>query len=180
MRGSWLVGSSLVAVVLSAAAPVRAQDSKSAAPARALTDALVAKKMDAVAARLPDAPDTFVAALTFPGQIILISAKYAAPPLLNEKLAQNNHRDVYVELNSASVPETRFIVTDLGADGLKAKKANKNDLAVDTRDLAGKSIRFDGNWREDKMSEAEYMKAFSEADEQYAKLLAVLVAAAQK
>jgi hypothetical protein len=180
MRGSWLVGSSLVIAALAAAVPALAQDSKSAAPAKALTDALAARKMDAVASRMPDAPDTFVAALTFPGQIILISAKYAAPPLLNEKIAQNNHRDVYVELNSASVAETRFIVTDLGGDGLKAKKANKNDLAVDSRDLGGKSLRFDGNWREDKMSEADYMKAFAEADEQYAKLLSVLVDAAKK
>ena len=181
MQRSWMFCTSLALVAaLHTASPVLAQDSKSAGPAKALAEAMAAKKIDAVAARHPDAADVFVAALTFPGQIILISAKYAAPPLLNEKLAQNNHRDVYVELNSASVPDSRFIVTDLGADGLKAKKANKNDLAVDSRDLGGATIRFDGNWREDKMSEADYMKAFSEADERYATLLGLLVEAAQK
>lgn len=168
------------AALLASASAAFAQDSKSSAAATELSQVLGQKKMDAVAARDPNAADQFMAALAFPGQLIVISAKYAAPPLLNEKLAQNNHRDVYIELNSASVPETRFVVTDLGADGLKAKKANKNDLAVDTRDLAGKSIRFDGNWREDKMSEADYMKAFSESDEQYARILSVLVAAAKK
>ena len=35
-------------------------------------------------------------------QLIVVAARYAAPPLLNEKLAQGNYRDVYIELNSAS------------------------------------------------------------------------------
>jgi len=181
MRGLCRIGRSLVVTLCLAATatPALAQDSKSATGAKELMAALASKKMDAVASRDPNAADTFVAALTFPGQIILISAKYASPPLLNEKLARNEHRDVYIDLNSASVAESRFIVTDLGADGLKAKKAKKDDPS-DTRDLAGKSIAFDGNWKEDKMTEADYMKAFADADEQYARLLSVLVAAAKK
>ncbi|MFN7979912.1 MAG: hypothetical protein U0P30_17405 [Vicinamibacterales bacterium] len=182
MRGSFRLYSSLVftAAVAFAAAPAHAQESRSASAAQELAQVLGQKKMDAVAARDPNAPDQFIAALAFPGQLIVISAKYPAPPLLNEKIAQNNHRDAYIELNSASVPESRFVITDLGADGLKAKKAKKDDLAVDSRDAGGKSIRFDGNWKEDKMSEADYMKAFNEADEHYARVLAVLVAAAKK
>lgn len=182
MRGWFPFCSSLVvtAALVAAAAPVQAQESRSAPAAQELVQLLGQKKMDAVAARDPNAPDQFIAALAFPGQLIVISAKYPAPPLLNEKIAQNNHRDAYVELNSASVPESRFVITDLGADGLRAKKAKKGDLAVDSRDLAGKSLRFDGNWKEDKMSEADYMKAFNDADEHYARVLAVLVAAAKK
>ena len=182
MRGRFRLCSSLVlaAAMASAASPVLAQDSKSAGAAQELARVLGEKKMDAVSARDPDNPDQFIAALAFPGQLIVISAKYPAPPLLNEKIAQNNHRDTYIELNSASVPESRVVITDLGADGLKAKKAKKDDLAVDSRDLGGKSLRFDGNWREDKMSEADYMKAFTEADEHYARALSVLVAAAKK
>lgn len=179
MRGTPLCSSLVVAAVLAAASPAGAQDGKSAAGAKELAQVLSAKKMDSVAARDPNAADTFIAALTFPGQIILITAKYPAPPLLNEKLAQNNHRDVYIELNSASVPESRLIITDLGADGLRPKKAKRDD-PFDSRDLAGKTLAFDGNWREDKMSEADYMKAYAESDEQYARLLSVLVAAAKK
>lgn len=60
MRGSWSFCSSLViSAALGAASPVLAQDAKSAAPAKALADALAAKKLDAVAARHPEAPDTF-------------------------------------------------------------------------------------------------------------------------
>ena len=131
MRGRFRLCSSLVlaAAMASAASPVLAQDSKSAGAAQELARVLGEKKMDAVSARDPDNPDQFIAALAFPGQLIVISAKYPAPPLLNEKIAQNNHRDTYIELNSASVPESRVVITDLGADGLKAKKA-KTEAAI--------------------------------------------------
>ena len=45
----------------------------------------------------------------------------------------------------------------------------------DTHDAAGKSIRFDGNWREDRMSEKDYMTLFSQADEAYVSALTALV-----
>ena len=75
-----------------------AQDAKSAAGARELAGLLAQKKLDAVAARDPAAPDAFVAALHFPGQLLIISARYTAPPLLNEKLARREYRDVYIEI----------------------------------------------------------------------------------
>ena len=36
-------------------------------------------------------------------------------------------------------------------------------------------MRFDGSWREDKMSEADYMKAHAEADAAYAKAIQALI-----
>ena len=36
-------------------------------------------------------------------------------------------------------------------------------------------MRFDGSWREDKMSEADYMKAHAEADTAYAKAIQALI-----
>lgn len=168
-----------LAVVAATAQPASAQEPKSAASAKELLKVLSAKKMDAVAVRAPDSADTFLAALVFPAQIIVVSAKYAAPPLLNEKLARREYRDVYIELNSASVLETRHIITDLGADGLRAKRAKRDD-PFDSRELAGKAFNLDGNWREDKMSEADYMKLHSETDEKYAQILAALLGEAKK
>lgn len=182
MRQTVPVGGSLfggVTMALLLAVPALAQESKSAAGAAELAQVLSAKKLDAIAVRDPEAADTFIAALAFPGQLIVVSAKYAAPPLLNEKLARREYRDVYIELNSASVPESRMFVTDLGADGLKAKKAKKDD-PFDTREAAGKSFRFDGNWREDKMSEADYMKIFAETDERYTRMVSALLGEAKK
>ena len=174
-------GSVLGGVVVTAlmATPALAQDSKSAAGAKELGQVLAAKKLDAIAVRDPDDAETFIAALAFPTQLIVISAKYAAPPLLNEKLARGEYRDVYIDLNSASVPESRMIVTDLGVDGLKAKKAKRDD-PFDMRDAAGQPFAFDGNWREDKMSEADYMKIFAETDDRYTEMVAALLSEAKK
>jgi len=182
MRRLVQFGSSLVvalAAVAASAPPVFAQEPKSAANAKELVTLLAGKKMDAVAVRAPESADTFLAALVFPAQIIVVSAKYAAPPLLNEKLARREYRDVYIELNSASVLETRLIITDLGADGVRVKRAKRDD-PFDSRELAGKAFNLDGNWREDKMSEADYMKLHAETDEQYTQILAALLGEAKK
>ena len=144
-----------------------------------LAATLVAKKLDAIAVKDPAAPDAFVAALYFPGQLMVMSARYPAPALLNERLARREYRDVYIELNAASVLETRVFVTDIGADGLQVKPA-KRDGPIDIRDAAGKTFRFDGNWREDKMSEADYMKLHGEADELYAKVVVLLSSEAKR
>ena len=46
---------------------------------------------------------------------------------------------------------------DLGANGLRFKR-EKNEL--DTADVSGKSVVFDGDWGKAKISEAEYRKTF--------------------
>ena len=110
----------LLAVVLSA--PAGAQEAKSAPLAKQLATALDNVKLDSIAARDPSAPDLFVAAFYFPGvQLIVVAAKYTAPALLNEKLNKKEYKEVYSDLNSASVPESKVFIMDLGADGLKAE-----------------------------------------------------------
>src|SRR6476620_6182340 len=85
---------------LSVASTVFAQDSKSAPLARQLAAALDQAKLDSVAARDPSHPDTFVAALYIPGvQLLVVSARYTAPQLLDPKLTQKNFKDVYIDLN---------------------------------------------------------------------------------
>ncbi len=177
MRQTRLAATALVAILVATTAS--AQDAKSSAAARELAAMLVEKKLDAIAAKDPAAPDAFVAALYFPGQLMVMSARYPAPALLNERLARREYRDVYIELNAASVLETRVFVTDIGADGLQVKPG-KRDGPIDIRDAAGKTFRFDGNWREDKMSEADYMKLHGEADELYAKVVVLLSSEAKR
>ena len=70
-------------------------------------------------------------------------------------------------------------MTDLGPDGLRAKPQQKQGPA-DTHDVGAKSMRFDGNWREDKMSEADYMKAHADADAAYAKAIQALIEEVKK
>ena len=154
-----------------------AQDSRSAALAKELTALLEERKLDSIAARSAS-PDKFVAALFFPGQLLVVSAQYSVPPVLLEKIARSEYRDVYIDLNSAAVPESRILITDLGADGLKPRR--EANQPFDTQDVNGKGIAFDGNWREDKMSEDEYMKAFAAAEEKYTAALEVLIGALKK
>ena len=152
-----------------------AQEPKSSAPAKELAQLLASKKLESVAARMPDSKEEFVGALMFPGQMMMVVwAKTAAPAVLNEKLINKNYRDVYLDLNSASILESRNTVTDLGPDGLKSKPDQKQGPA-DSHDLAAKSIRFDGNWREDKMSEKDYMSRYADADAAYAKAIQALI-----
>jgi hypothetical protein len=160
------------------ALPAFAQESRSAALAKELTTLLEAKKLDSIAARAANDSDQYVAALYFPGQLLVVSARYSAPPVLNEKIARNEFKDVYIDLNAASIPESKVLIADLGADGLRPKR--EANQPFDTRDVHNKGIRFDGNWREDKMSEADYMKAFTEADEGYIAALEVLIGALKK
>ena len=156
-----------------------AQDAKSTAGARELAQLLTQKKLDAIAARDPAAPDVFVAALYFPGQLLVMSASYPAPPLLNERLVKREYRDVYIEINSASPVESRMFFTDIGADGLFQNKGSR-DAPFDVRHKGGVPLNFDGNWRSQKISEADYKKAYAEADDRYAAALALLVAEAKK
>jgi hypothetical protein len=166
----------LVPVLLALATPAVtvAQEPVSAGPAKELAQLLTSKKLDSIAARMPDNREEFVGAISFPGQLMVIWARTTAPAVVNEKLIRKEYREVYLDLNSASIVESRYFVTDLGPDGLRAKPANKQGPA-DSLDRGPKTMRFDGNWREDKMSEADYMKAHVEADAAYAKAIQALI-----
>jgi hypothetical protein len=156
-----------------------AQDAKSAPIAKQLAAALDGAKLDSIAAPDPSNPGTFVAALYFANmQLLVVSAKYSAPQLLIAKIEKKDYRDVYIDLNSASVPETKIFVEDLGADGLKAKR--EDNQPFDTFEHGGKRTVFDSDWKKQKLSEQDYMKAFSGADDDYSKILTALLAQLKK
>jgi len=166
-------------LVLSLTSAAFAQESKSAPLAKQLAAALDAAKLDSLAAADPSKPGAFVAALFFSGsQLLVVSAKYAAPQLLNDKLAKKDYRDVYIDLNSASVPESKIFIEDLGADGLKAKRDENQPF--DSYEAGGKRTSFDGDWKKQKLSEQEYMKTYSTADDQYTQMLTALLAQVKK
>lgn len=149
-----------------------AQASKSAALAQELAKLLEAGKLDSIAAQLT-APDRFVAALYFPGQLLVVSARYAVPPLLTDKVKQKAYRDVYMDLFGASVPDSKVFIQDVGADGLKTK----SDSGADSYER-GATTRwsFDGEWRKQKIaSEDQYLKNYAAADAEYADILAALL-----
>jgi hypothetical protein len=163
-----------VALCVAFATAAYAQEPKSAAPAKELAQLLASKKLESIAAHMPDSREEFVGALAFPGQLMVVWAKTTAPSVMNEKLINKQYKEVYIDLNSASILDSRHFVTDLGPDGLRPKPETKSGPS-DTHDLGAKSMRFDGNWKEDKMSEADYMKAYADADAAYAKAVQSLI-----
>lgn len=168
-----------VALVLPLAPAAAAQEGKSVALAKQLSAALDAAKLDAVAAKDASSADTYVAALYFPGaQLLVVSAKYSAPQLLEARLNKKEFRDIYIDLSSASIPESKMFVQDAGADGIRAKR--EEGQAFDIVETAGKPMMFDGDWKKQKLSEQDYMKAFTAADDRYAEMLAALLAQLKK
>jgi hypothetical protein len=154
------------------------QESKSAVAARELAQVLDAAKLDSIAAADPAKPGSWVAALYFKdGQLLVVSAQYAAPSLFVDKAKAREYRDIYIDLNSASVTGTKVFVQDQNADGIAFKP--EGDAGADMWEAQGKTIVFDGEWKKAKLSEEEYQKTFANADDQYAKMLSLLIAQAK-
>ena len=157
----------------------QAKTSKSAAHAAALAKQLEQAKLQFIATKDPSDPGRFVAAMHLPGsQLMIVSAKYASPALLNEKVLLGKFQDAYVDLNSASDVATRVIVEDLRADGFALTKSK--DALRDSFESNGKRVIFDFDWRKQKLSQAEYFSTLEAADSQYARMLELLIAEASK
>jgi hypothetical protein len=169
----------LAMVILTGAATSVAQTSTSAALAKELTALLDARQIDSIAARDPAAADQYVAALYFPNlQLLVVSAKYSAPQFLNDRLAKKEYRDVYIDLNSASVRGSKVFIEDLKGDGLLATR--EENQPFDMYEADGRRVSFDGDWKKQNLAEDAYKKAFAEADAAYAKLLQALLVEAKK
>lgn len=157
---------------------VASQSESTTAPlAKELTDLLQQRKLDAVAARL--GPDTFVAALYYPGsELLVVSAKYAAPALLNEKILTSNYRDVYMDLTAASIVESKLMVEDSNGDGIRSDPG-KEAFDIVTRATAV-PLHLDGEWKKQNMTEEAYLKAYRDAETAYRAMLEGLVAELKK
>ena len=146
-----------------------AQGSASGPLAQQLVAALDAAQLDSIAAKDLEGDDRFVAALFFPGRLLVVSARYEVPVFAEEKIATRNFRDLYIDLNTASIAGTKILITDSGADGLRA------DDSADSADTGGRLVRFSGDWSGQQLSQDEYTTLFSEADAGYARMLRALL-----
>jgi hypothetical protein len=170
-----MLGRSLALMLLGAtllvAAPVDPV-ARSATVATELAKALSEQGLDAIAAQDPDEPDRFIAALFFThSQLLVVSGRYASPELLKARLAQKQYRDVYLDLSSSSISDTRVLFQDMNADGLCARRDQTADIVYANQE----EQIFDGDWVKHK-SDTTYEQQFVRADEQYSRLLNVLLA----
>ena len=168
----------LVIVAISLA-PLSAEDpeSQSAAAVVTVKALLTEQKLDAIAAHDPDHPGQYVAAFYMPGsQLLVVSAPYAVPAVIDKKIAAGQYMDAYVDLQSVADHTGHFFVVDMQADGLK--KALKLDEAFDSTSVEnGAPVSFDGRWEAQKLTEEEYNARFAQDDERYARMLGILRAA---
>jgi len=177
---SRLAAALVVAVSLAYPFSAAAQESRTVALAKELISLLDAAKKDCAAARVIGSNDEFVAIMYFPGaQFLAIQSKYAAPPLLNERIVQRNFKEVYLDLNGATDPAGRVVIEDLQANGLKVKNASNEPSDYFARGTAPR-FPFDGQWKKRKLSQDEYMKTFAEADAAYTKMLEAVIAEFKK
>jgi len=161
----------LVTTVVPAAPVDRA--SHSATVAAELAKVLSERRLDAIAAQDPDEPDRFIAALFFAdSQLLVVSARYASPSLLTARLAHKQYRDVYLDLSSSAIPETSILIHDLNADGLCARRDQAADIVYQG---SQNGTVFDGDWDKHK-SDKTYEQRFVVADQQYGRLLNLLLA----
>jgi hypothetical protein len=158
------------------AAPQEAN--KTQALAKQLTDLMQAQKLDAVATRTGE--DQFAAVLFIPGvQMLVVSARYSAPPLLNEKIISRQYRDVYLDLASASILDSKLFIEDMQADGLHPDRVNDSPFDIVTKG-SGASFPCDGDHKKKKISEEEYRRTYADFEGAYEKILVALLAQVRK
>jgi hypothetical protein len=143
-----------------------------------LTDLLTAQKLDAVAARLDS--ETFAAALYIPGsELLAISARYAAPPFLNEKILGRKYNDAYADLSTTAASDSKMLIEDIKADGIRAQPGKGEASDIVTRGTAA-PFQLDGKWKDRKLAQDDYEKAFQDAETAYRKILEALIAQLKK
>ena len=170
----------LIGFLGSAAPAVAASPSPAATAAlvKELTDLLTSQKLDAVAARLDG--DTFAAALYIPGsELVALSAKYSAPAFLNEKILGRKYKDAYADLSTTQASESKLLIEDVKADGLRAQPAKNEASDIVTHGVAA-PFQFDGKWKDHKIAEDAYAKMFQDAETSYRKILEALIAELKK
>jgi len=160
----------LLSLVVSVGSAI-AQESASALLAAQLAELMSSGELGALAGKDTVDDDRYIAALALPGQLLVVSARYEVPFYLEEKLENEQFREVYLDLNSASMAGTKILITDVGANGLLA-----DDEHVDMFDGGSGVLRLDGGGEQ--MSRDEYLSAVADADQQYARLLRALIAQA--
>ena len=128
---------------------------------------------------MPGADDHFAAALYFSGsQLLVVAARYTPAEILNDRLARKEYREVYIDLNTASIPASRVSIEDFAVDGLVSKRGGGPN---DTVEQAGsKMVIFDGDWNKQQLSEDAYQKSLASAEEEYSRILTALLAEAKK
>lgn len=174
VTGTRWLAAAVLALWAAGTAQAAASESRSAALTKELSALMAERQMDAIGAHDPQAPGRFVAAMLFPGvQLLVVEARHPSPDTLQARLFYKQYKDVYFDLQQPSITDGKVFIQDLGCDGLRADGVGSVDIMYE----GGKTqTLFDGNWKKRGQSETEYQTKFQKADEQYTRMLGLLIA----
>lgn len=159
---------------LLAAAPQASAPSASAALTKELIATMGSRQLDAIAAADPTVPGRFVAAMVYPGvQVLIVRSQPQSASDTASRISYRLYRDAYSDVQQPASNDGKLFIQDMGADGLNALGAGTVDIMYE--DGTRQTI-FDGNWKKQKLSQADYQKKFSAADAEYARMLSLLLA----
>jgi len=140
---------------------------------------LEAQELQAFAVEDPQDPGRFVSALYIGGHILAISAVHPSPAFVRREIAGGNFRQVYSILSSTAQREGRLFVEDFGQPGLRLTGDPTGSADITWRDSTRQTV-FDGHWRTQEFSEAEYHRRFASDEVEYAEMLQLLDTALQR
>ena len=177
MKRFFFVATALVLFAITPLASRPANDplSQSAATVGRLTLLLDQFGLDAIAARDPQDATRFVAAFYMRGsQLLVVSAPYPIPALIDKKIAAGQYMEAYADLQTIRDRSGQFFVVDMQADGLRPP-AKLDDL-FDSTLIDGKTtIVFDDRPETQRLTEEQYAARFAADDARYAQMLTVLI-----
>jgi hypothetical protein len=163
----------LVSALAAAPATRNAAELRSSALAKQLVTLMAEQGLGTVAARDPDSPDRFVAAMAFPEvQLLVVAAQYPAATLIQDQIASKRFTDIYAELQAAPMKESKLFFQDIGCDGIGGPGENVDVMYEHEKD----QTLFDGDWKRARLSKTAYDEKLSTADGQYSRLLEILIA----
>jgi len=177
-------GSRMVRVLAAAAAalfvvtsstPAAGQAADSRARAAEIVALMNAQQLDSAAAEDLAHPGRFMAVLHIPGvQLLAVAGECQAVEALRATLARKAYRDLYMDLNACAAKDTKLFVQDMGADGLRASRSGATfDTAYEHVD---QQTTFNGEWKDQQLSESEYQARFARVEAAYADLLRMVAA----
>lgn len=156
---------------------VWAQTGRSVDAAAALVSLMEPRRLATFAAADPAEPGRFVAAMYFPGtQLLVVSARYPVPVLLEQRLHEGQFQQAYMDLQCGRGTEGQWFVQDLKANGLLATREPGEPF--DLVDRGGTAyVALDGDWARQGLTADEYRYRYATADEAYTRMLTVLARA---
>lgn len=153
------------------------QESTSRSAVAKLTTFLASHGLDSIAVEDPSRAGHLVAVLHIPKvQLLVIAGQCGSIDSLRARLTAKAYRDVYTDLQACADADSRLFIQDLGADGLLPERTGDGAPFDIVYEHMTRQTRFDGNFKAQDISEAEYRERFAAIDAEYARLAALLVA----